>query len=308
MVAAVAVASILLFVSTFTFHDQAAIRFGASLNATTIAQSQAVRVYFDDWNSLDFKNSLPLSAGGLRTLNLSSGPCGGPYPGGIAVYEGAYDLSNVSGAAPLAFYEPGTYFGCPAAYITNSLTFNPHQNLTSYVDLVGYWTIAGSNGVLHPFLPGFYTVIAGDPLGNTRVMYFRVSTPTGTLFRSGPISTFPVSWLSPCNQSASGNVTTGTYLGLNSSSALDHINLDQVYQQILNSSTFPYRSVGHGWVVAEWYEIGGSGSDAGGGQVVGYFILTSDGVPSGYIHAFYDPLSGTTTMTFAQVPVASCSA
>jgi len=61
LIAVVAVATIVLFLAFFTFHDQSGVGFGASLNATTITQNQTVRVNLYDWNTLDFKNSLPES-------------------------------------------------------------------------------------------------------------------------------------------------------------------------------------------------------------------------------------------------------
>ena len=314
-VTVVAVAGEPLLASSLIFHDQGAIRFGASLNATTVAQGQAVRVSLEDWNTLGFKDSLPLP-NGASALNLSSGPCGGPYPGGIAVYQGAYGLGNVSSAATrLSFYAPGTYFACTALVPWGaSFVFGPHQDITTYIDLMGYYTQGETPtegggvtmGVLHPYQPGVYTVIAGDPLGNVEVMHFRVTAaaPVSAQERTGPVSAFPASWLVPgCNESGAGNVTTGVYLGLNSSAALDHIDLGQIYAQILGSPSFAYRTVGHGWVVSEWTE---SASPGGYGQVVASFILTSGGAPSGYLYASYDPADGTVSMASLAAPVTGC--
>jgi hypothetical protein len=97
------------------------------------------------------------------------------------------------------------------------------------------------------------------------------------------------------------------YLGLNGSSVFDHINLGQVYAQIVNSSIFAYHTVGHGWVVSEWTESEAS-NNASVGQVVVSFIITSDGVPSGYVYAYYDPASGTATVTSTSVQATNCPA
>jgi hypothetical protein len=312
-IVAVAAVAIVLASSSSTVHDQGAIRFGASLNATTIAQGQAVRVYLENWNTGDSRNSLPMG-NGLQALNLTSGPCAGLYPAGIAVYQGAYDLSNFSSASALTIYPSGS-LGCPAESITNSFTFEPLQNVTANTDLSGYFTSGSTpqvdggatTGVLEPFSPGVYTVITGNAWGTTKVLYFHVSGTTGDQERTGPVSSFPASWLNPCNQSATGNVTTMTDLGLNASSDFDHINIDQVYAQIVNSSSFAFHSVGRGWVVAEWYEIQASPNSAGSDdQVIGYFILTSDGVPSGYIYAHYDLVSGNVAVAFTEATAASC--
>ena len=176
IIVGLAAASAFIFVPSLTFHDAGAIHFGASLSATTVAQAQTVKVYLEDRNALDFKNSFSLPTS-PSPLNLSSGPCGSAYPGGIAVYEGAYSLANVSAASPLPFYAPGGYDVCtPLFALTNSFTFGPLQNLTVYFDLAGYYTSGWTGapgggetaGVLHPYSPGVYTVVAGDPLGNAR--------------------------------------------------------------------------------------------------------------------------------------------
>jgi hypothetical protein len=94
---------------------------------------------------------------------------------------------------------------------------------------------------------------------------------------------------------------------LNSTSALDHINLNQVYAQILSSAGFDYDSAGRGWVVSEWFERGPSENNAIGGQVVASFILTSGGVPSGYVLAAYDLAGGAVSVTASAVQTTSCS-
>ena len=226
------------------------------------------------------------------------------------MYEGAYNLANVSAASPLLFYAPGTFYMCGSGTFANSFTFRLLQNLTANFDLAGYYTpgetgAAGGGetfGVLHPYSPGIYTVIAGDPLGNTKVMHFRVTGTTGIQERTGPVSTFPASWLNPCNESARGNISTGVYLDLNASSALDHININQVFAQIVNSSSFQYLAVGHGWVVSEWVESEASGVDL----VIVTFIVTNDGVPSSYLYAYYNPAGGTVYATSSAIQTVTC--
>jgi DNA-binding transcriptional ArsR family regulator len=175
-----------------SIHDPLAVGFGASLNATTIAENQTVRVYLADWNTLDFTNSPSLSDG-LRAQNLSLGLCSGTDPLGIAVYEGVYGLDNVTSATPISFYAPGTYYSCGLSVVTNSFVFQPLQNITAYVDLQGYWTAGEtthpgggiSDGMLHPFLPGVYTVITGDEWGHTKAIYFYVRSTVDTISVNG---------------------------------------------------------------------------------------------------------------------------
>ena len=164
------------------FSAPQAITLKASLNATTLTQNQTIRVTVADQNDLYLANILPLSAD-WRVQNLSMGPCSdyAYYPFGIAVYQGAYSIDNISTWKPMAFYAPGVYY-CPAGRIANSIKFQPRQSISGYVDLSGYWTEGvtihpgggASQGVLNPFLPGVYTVVVGDEWGHFQILYFEV--------------------------------------------------------------------------------------------------------------------------------------
>lgn len=321
LIAALAVDPAYILASNLTFHEPEAISFEASLNASSVAQGHAVEVVLRDQNALGFRDSVPLSEG-PNALNLSTGgQCGNgypDYPGGVVVYNGAYSLSNLTSATPLPFYPPGPticFVSDSQSFYPNpaSFTFQPHQIVTASIDLPGYYTTGSSYtaeggyvaGVLHPYVPGVYTVIAGNPLGDVKVMYFHVTGTTGKQEQSGPLSTFPASWSSWCGQSSTGNVTTGVYLNLNGSSAFDHINIYSVYAQIVNSSEFAYISVGHGWVVSEWAGIEGSG-DPSDGKIFAVFILTTGGVPTGYAYGYYYPDGGPMTVQASGIAPPGC--
>lgn len=178
LVAAAAVA--ILALSTATLDESGAIGFRASLNATTVSQNETIGVNAYDWNTLPVQNS-PSPSNSLRVQNLSSGPCGDAYPVGIAVYQGNYGLANFSTGSAIVWFAPGPY-NCPAMPVQQALKFQPLQNITRYVEFKGYWTAGEtahpgggvSQGVLHPFLPGQYTIIAGDDWGHTTVLHFQV--------------------------------------------------------------------------------------------------------------------------------------
>ena len=135
-------------------------------------------------------------------------------------------------------------------------------------------------------------------------------SPISTLDQSrlGPISSFPDTWVNACNQTVTGNTTTNVDLDLNISSALDHINLDQVYAQVISSPSFVQQSGENGWVVAEWTagEASGTGISGELDQVMGLFVLTNDGAPDGYIWVYYDLDNGTVTTAFASALTGSC--
>jgi hypothetical protein len=100
----------------------------------------------------------------------------------MAVYQGRYTLGNISSATQLS-YTLGP-LSCGVTMIANTFTFKPQQNVSSYVDLKGYWTAGGISypigvlygveGEFHPFVPGVYTLAAGDEWGHVKLLYFQV--------------------------------------------------------------------------------------------------------------------------------------
>jgi len=185
ILASASVVGLLIIVSPYilTYHDPGAISIGVSLNSTDVSQNQTIKVTVSDRNNLRFADELPLS-GDWRVQNLSMGPCASytANPYGIAVYQGRYAIDNISSAKSMVIYAPG-FYGCPGFSFSNSFTFKPLQNATSYVELKGYWTAGEtpiSEGVLHPFLPGEYTLVAGDEWGHVDILYFLVTTSPST--------------------------------------------------------------------------------------------------------------------------------
>jgi hypothetical protein len=163
--------------------DPTALSLNVSLNPAMVAQNRTVAVVLSDTNLLPFVNR-PSDPGTLKALNLSAGPCDGTYPMGIAVYQGRLDLGNVSAAKAIPIYDIYSVYFCPLMpYASPTFTFSPLQSVTSHVDLNGYWSRGEtvhpgggvSEGVLHPFIPGVYTVVAGDEWGNVKIVYFQVN-------------------------------------------------------------------------------------------------------------------------------------
>ena len=185
ILASASVVSLLIVVSPYilTYHDPGAISVSASLNPTEVGQNQTIKVTVSDVNGLRIPNELPLS-GDWRVQNLSMGPCASytAYPYGIGVYQGRYTVDNISSAKSMVIYAPG-FYGCGGFSFSNSFTFKPLQNASSYVELKGYWTAGEtpiSEGVLHPFLQGEYTVVAGDEWGHVDILYFQVTSSSAT--------------------------------------------------------------------------------------------------------------------------------
>jgi hypothetical protein len=131
--------------------------------------------------------------------------------------------------------------------------------------------------------------------------------------RSGPVSTFPASWVSVCGINQSGMATTGLSLGGNGSIVADHINLKVIYNQIINSLAFNNVSQGSGWVVAYWIYSentysGGLGTNASYTyQLTSELILVNDtGNPSGYVHVYYNLQTETFGVGYSDSQAANC--
>jgi len=195
ILAAASAVSLLVIVSPFiAFHNPGAISFGASLNSTEMSQNQAIRVTVSDRNSLLFADELSLSRD-WRVPSLPQGSCvSDEYPFGIAVFQGLYTIGNVSSARVLKLYVPGVVNPCLSNGLGSSIEFKPQQNISTSVELNGYYT-AGETpspgggyiaGVFHPFLPGEYTLVAGDEWGHVQILYFEVKGTSPQSFPLGP--------------------------------------------------------------------------------------------------------------------------
>jgi hypothetical protein len=119
--------------------------------------------------------------------------------------------------------------------------------------------------------------------------------------RSGPISTWPASWTDFCRLHATGTRTTDNEILTGPGHALPE-SLDQIYDSIVNSTSFKNASAGHGWVTIYW----GLQEDGDAGYAVGQFLLLFGNLPEGVIQAFYN--LDTMAVSVAIVTGTSCPA
>jgi len=182
LIVAALVVSLEVFPSyTYSFQASPAVGFQASLNATSVVRNQTVRVTLSDTNFLPFPNE-PSDSGIFRAMNLSASPCGGLYPFGIAAYQGRYTLANVSTAKKVEVFDVFSVYFCPVMIIGEVYRLGPFQTVSNYVDISGYWTNGltqrpgggVSQGVLHRFPSGIYTLVIADVWGHTEIQYFQV--------------------------------------------------------------------------------------------------------------------------------------
>ena len=166
---------------TYSFQAPPMVGFGASLNSTSVVQNQTIGLTLTDTNFLPFPNE-PSDGGIFRSMNLSVSPCGFSYPFGVAAYQGRYTLANISTAKKLEVFDVFSVYFCPAMIDSEVYRLGPFQTATKYVDMSGYWTNGltqhpgggVSQGVLHPFPPGAYTLVVADAWGHSEILYFLV--------------------------------------------------------------------------------------------------------------------------------------
>jgi len=181
LIAASLVVSLEAFPSyTYAFQASPAVGFGASLNTTSAAQNQTLRLTVSDTNFLPFPNE-PSDSEIFSSMNLSTGPCRGLYPFGVAAYQGRYTLANISAPSKVEVFDVFSVYMCPELS-GGVYRLGPFQTATNDVDMSGYWTNGltqhpgggVSQGVLHPFPLGTYTLVIADAWGHSEILYFQV--------------------------------------------------------------------------------------------------------------------------------------
>src|SRR5450759_2447741 len=162
----------------------------------------------------------------------------------------------------------------------------------------GALTVAVNGNINSTNTPYGSVTVSAPVNGNT---FSTTSTEATGLQRSGPISTYPAAWglYSSCpGFSTQGNTTTLSNLSIvtypNSWNTTTIVTLDQVYESIIGSSAFAQTASGHGWVVYSWvFDQGGSTNmPPYSNDIIGYFILTNETSPNGYVTAYYDIQNG----------------
>ena len=121
--------------------------------------------------------------------------------------------------------------------------------------------------------------------------------------RSGPISTFPASWI--CSTVGVKNATSVNERKATTINELSgivypylwntttRVSLAQVYAKIIDSPAFTNVSSGHGWITAAWWS-----DDAIHHDILGWFVLTNGTSPVRYVTASYDMLNGKVTIDY----------
>jgi hypothetical protein len=201
--------SLLLFLSgkaatnvTTTTNSTLGLSLSITVNTTVLRSGQAIAITLDEFNALDGFNNVTTSDNWAYS-DFQGMPCTPDYPAlpnlpfSIAIVQGYYTESNLTGAVSLPIFSPpGAFYGCP--YMgppPTEFDFYPSSDLT----IVHTSGISGSslinesatqtlsfNGYCAPynstsgtvqtinFSPGVYTIIGGDEWGQLAVLHFIV--------------------------------------------------------------------------------------------------------------------------------------
>jgi len=230
------------------------------LNGTSITSGSAIQINVSDYNPSSMALNLTKETD-WGVSGLSMGSCLSQfYPFGIAVLQGRYSPANVSQGTALRIFPA---VPCPLfiRYITGYVFYPMSDNATILpgtgwslmakgVSVSGAYSGAGL-GNLSVFVPGTYTVVAGDEWGNLAFSYFVVTLPSST------------------------GAQTYTYPSSNLTSSIS-TSLGETFVVQLNSSA---ASTGYDWTVVTsagveylGYQVVSSSALIGGPQTRDYFF------------------------------------
>jgi hypothetical protein len=167
-----------------------------ALDSTIYQPGQPVSIIVDEINTLLKPNKVSASEK-WPVAGLSVEPCGTlNYPFGMVVFKGNYTSAGISSAIPLDLYGPYAKHSCPRILGSiASYVFQPSSDIadifqTSESDAAitqmkmnsdvepiptGYWVRNDTNIYFTDFIPGVYTVVAGDEWGTMVIRHFTVS-------------------------------------------------------------------------------------------------------------------------------------
>ena len=163
-----------------------------SLDSATYQPGQTITIVVNETNTLKKTNSVS-AADNWAFSGLTIGPCGTlNYPFGIALFRGYYIAGDLASVTPLKLDNPDAIYPCPMILAEiSTYAFQPSgdtadvfqlggidpvltEEMSAQIHPTGYWT-GSPNGALTNFIPGVYTVVAGDEWGTMVFLHFTVS-------------------------------------------------------------------------------------------------------------------------------------
>lgn len=126
--------------------------------------------------------------------------------------------------------------------------------------------------------------------------YLASPSETAKAEESGPISSYPFSWVTSCRPLPSGNATTEDQLTDAFLPGVANFSLSDIYSTILSSASFRAASTGHGWVTIYWGTQQITGPNESTTYVVAQFVLLNGNQSAGRIQVEYDLASHAVTV------------
>jgi hypothetical protein len=179
-------------VNSASSNSVSGLNLSLSLDSATYQPGQTVNIAVDEINTLTKTNNVS-AAGNWVFPGFSVGPCGTlNYPFGIAIFQGYYTAGDLSSLTPLKLNNPDAVYNCPMIPAEiSTYAFQPSgdtadvfqfgginpvltEKMNAQIHPAGYWT-GSPNGALINFVPGVYTVVAGDEWGAMVFLHFTVS-------------------------------------------------------------------------------------------------------------------------------------
>jgi hypothetical protein len=169
-----------------------------SINSTTYKTGDTVFILVDEFNTKKTANDVSTdNAVGwpVQGLNLDQNyTTRYPYPVGISILQGDFNLSDANTVQPLVLINPDEIrYGLPIPVVSSydfqslsdlaTLQFKDNSvkgqvilPITGTVTANGFWKTGSSgNGGFSAFTPGIYTVIGGDEWGGIAILHFSIS-------------------------------------------------------------------------------------------------------------------------------------
>ena len=158
-----------------------------SINGSSVAQGQTVKVSISETNSLSSMNNVTAAQKWGTTFSL--GRCSANYPFGMVLLKGYYTLQNFAQGEKVPLQSPVQNYLCvKPLFSTNYYHFLPksdtavvqvgmgNQTVTlpmeTSISITGYWTAQGN---FTPLQHGTYTLVAGDEWGAFALLRFSVN-------------------------------------------------------------------------------------------------------------------------------------
>jgi hypothetical protein len=175
------------------------LRLTLSISSTTYKSGDTVFAFIDEWNTKTAGNNVTTASAKsspISSLAYNLNPNGTglyyyTYPIGISIWQGDYDLTELSPIRPLLLQDPSvirygplipkiaSYDFKPSSDIATFRAENPNDlkpdslRVTGTISAAGYWG-TGLNSYRY-FTPGTYTIVGGDEWGSLAILHFTVT-------------------------------------------------------------------------------------------------------------------------------------